>query len=432
VLIGTGAFMLMVLALGLGWQDWRHFRQAQLELASTSLNYGVDLLNREYWRIQHQAQLFAHVYPDFVEELLRVADQPQQMNELAKLLQAWFPGYHAMSFFPLTDCDIHLPSFWQRDCQAWAGQQPRLLLDRPGAPLGLSIPFKDAGGEAWVVLINRDFTPLARVMQVLSLNGIEGLLVPSEKVSTIPDRLAYADLDANPLEWSLVMRARPEYWRVQWQYIALRVGGLITLIFFAAFGLAYLETRMHAEMQQRLDLEAIRAKLYEQATRDALTGLFNRYAFNEHFQLLVRQSQRLRQPMAVLLIDIDYFKQVNDQWGHEAGDELLRKVAEVIGECARRPLDMAARLGGEEFAVLLEGASSTDAWALGELLRLQVADLRLPHPTRSFVSVSVGVSSSGPDYFIPLKDLLERADRALYAAKRRGRNLVVGDWEVEA
>ncbi|MEW5972849.1 MAG: GGDEF domain-containing protein, partial [Pseudomonadota bacterium] len=163
---------------------------------------------------------------------------------------------------------------------------------------------------------------------------------------------------------------------------------------------------------------------------DALTGLFNRYAFNEHFQRLTRQSQRLQQPMAVLLIDIDHFKQVNDHWGHEAGDGLLRKVAEVIGDRARRPLDMAARLGGEEFAVLLEGVTSAEAWALGELLRLHVADLRLPHPTRSFVSVSVGVSCSGPDHFIPLKDLLEQADRALYAAKREGRDRVVGEWEM--
>lgn len=429
VSIGVVAFLLILVALGLGWQDWQDFRQQRSELAAVSVRHGVDLIEREYWRIEHQARLFKHVYPSLGEELLRILDQPQRLDEVQSLLKMWFPGYKSFSFFAAQDCDIHMPPIWQSGCQSLSTQGPKLLLDRPGAPLGLAIPFQDPPGEGWILLINREFTPFARILAALSLDGQDGVLLRPEDVQALPGLLARAEIPA--MDWVLAVRARSDYWQAQRLYIIKRVGGLIVLVFIGALVLSYLELRAQMEVLRRRSLEDSHARLFEQATHDALTGLYNRYAFNEHFQRLVRQAQREQRPIALLLVDIDYFKQVNDHWGHEAGDELLRKVAGVLGDRARRPLDMAARLGGEEFAVLLEGVTSQDAWALGELLRLHVLDLNLPHPTRKQVSVSIGVSCSGPEHFIPLKDLLERADRALYAAKGAGRNRVMGDWEVD-
>jgi len=210
------------------------------------------------------------------------------------------------------------------------------------------------------------------------------------------------------------------------------VGSAVLLLLLGTLGMIWLRRRADRMRAHGNALEATNVLLYEQATHDALTGLYNRHAFNEHVRRLVRHGQREKLPFALLAIDVDHFKQVNDHWGHEAGDQVLRRVAEAIGHSARRPLDMAARLGGEEFAVLLENAGPEDAWAKAELLRLHVADMRLPHPSGRHVSISVGVACGqmGPD--APLKDLLERADRALYEAKGAGRNRVIGEWEIKS
>lgn len=424
------ALTLIILALVLGWQDWRDFRQQRTELAQSSVRHGVELIEREYWRIEHQAKLFRHVYPALGEDIQRLLDRPQELDQVQELLRMWFPGYRSFSFFPAKECDVHLPAVWQADCHAWAAQGPRLLLDHPGAPMGLAIPLLDPAGEPWMLLVSREFTPFARILSALSLDGQEGVLLRPEQVKQASGLLARAEVPS--MDWVLAVRARPESWRAQRLYISKRVGALIALVLIGALVLALLEMRAAREEHRRRILEASHAQLFEQATHDALTGLYNRYAFSDHFQRLVRQAQREQRPIAVLMIDIDYFKQVNDQWGHEAGDELLRRVAQVIGERARRPLDMAARLGGEEFVLLLEGVCQDDGWALAELLRLHVADQRLPHPTNGLVSVSIGVACSRPEQDISLKDLLEQADHALYAAKRAGRNRVVGAWELIA
>lgn len=430
VSIGVVALLLIVLALGLGWQDWQDFREQRTRLAEASAQYGADLIERERWRIEHQARLFRHAYPALMEDILRLRDRPQELEPIQALLRAWFPGYKTFSFFRAQDCDVHLPQVWQPFCQTWIERGPKLLLERMDAPLGLTIPFEDASGEGWVLLINREFTPFAKVLLTLSLDGQEGRLVKPEQLPHLSRVLAYTEI--GDLDWMLVITAVPKAWEARRLYIIKRVGGVITLVVLGAGLLSFLEVRAAQEARRRLLLERTNAQLFEQATHDALTGLFNRYAFHEHFQRLMRQAQRLQQPVAVLLLDIDYFKHVNDHWGHEAGDELLRKVAAVIGERARRPLDMAARLGGEEFALLLDGVGQEEAWALGELLRLHIADKKLPHPTQGQVSVSIGVACSGPQRYLPLKDLLELADHALYAAKRSGRNRVVGAWELVA
>src|SRR5690606_39329772 len=113
----------------------------------------------------------------------------------------------------------------------------------------------------------------------------------------------------------------------------------------------------------------IRRLLRQLADRDSLTGLHNRRSFRRHLDTLWRQSQREGQPIAMLLGDIDHFKRYNDCYGHQAGDETLQEVALLFQMAARRPLDMAVRLGGEEFALLLYGSSAEDAREYAEELR---------------------------------------------------------------
>lgn len=169
--------------------------------------------------------------------------------------------------------------------------------------------------------------------------------------------------------------------------------------------------------------------LAEMASRDALTGLFNRRHFDLRLAEDLREAQCTGQPLALLLLDVDHFKSVNDAFGHAAGDAALRTVAAVLSSRLRRGGDMLARYGGEEFAMVLPGADPAAAAALAERLRQAVADAPVPAPLadrRLTISIGVAVYPGGG---LPADAswLLRRADAALYAAKRAGRNRVQVD-----
>ncbi len=167
--------------------------------------------------------------------------------------------------------------------------------------------------------------------------------------------------------------------------------------------------------------------LRQQADRDSLTGLYNRRSFNRQLASLWRQGQREGQAVCLLLCDVDHFKAFNDHYGHQAGDQALQALARQLEQGARRPLDMAARLGGEEFAVLLYGVSAEQAAAQAELLRGELERLAIAHagsPTAGMVSMSIGVACLQPGEGESSNSLIERADQALYRAKAQGRNRV--------
>lgn len=169
--------------------------------------------------------------------------------------------------------------------------------------------------------------------------------------------------------------------------------------------------------------------LQELAERDSLTGLLNRRAFGERAEARWRQALRDHQSLAVVMMDIDYFKRYNDHYGHAAGDDALCAVAQVIARQARRPLDMTARYGGEEFVGLWYGVEEADMLALLEDLRGDVERLGLVHAKSEVapvVTVSVGLAWLVPQPHQTLTDALRLADVALYLAKEQGRNRVVG------
>ncbi|MDT8435883.1 MAG: GGDEF domain-containing protein [Gemmatimonadota bacterium] len=163
------------------------------------------------------------------------------------------------------------------------------------------------------------------------------------------------------------------------------------------------------------------------SANDALTGLLNRRAFEERWDGEVARSRRHGRPISVLAIDIDYFKQFNDHYGHAAGDTALRVVARAIRGRVRRG-DFVARMGGEEFVVALPETPSVNALAIAEALRTAVAAAPIPisgERTPAGVTVSVGVAS-WPEHGEELSRLLERADKRLYEAKLAGRDQVKG------
>ncbi|MBE2211998.1 MAG: diguanylate cyclase [Xanthomonadaceae bacterium] len=173
------------------------------------------------------------------------------------------------------------------------------------------------------------------------------------------------------------------------------------------------------------------AKLQELARTDGLTGLVNRRGFDEALDAEWRRGSRDGQPLALLLCDLDRFKDYNDAYGHVAGDACLAAVARALQGIGRRSTDVVARIGGEEFGILLPGCTPAEAQASAERARMAVESLGMKHEFTSdgIVTLSIGVACAmpGPDVEAGIVDLRRRADAALYRAKRGGRNRVEKD-----
>ena len=174
-------------------------------------------------------------------------------------------------------------------------------------------------------------------------------------------------------------------------------------------------------------LRDARRQLTDLANVDELTGLGNRRLVNKVLQEEINRARRSGAEMAVILLDVDYFKNYNDTYGHPAGDSVLQKLADVMQRATTRAGEVVARYGGEEFILVLPGASSTSALRTAERLRELVVEERIPHETSQaakYITVSQGVVSIQPDAELQPSDLINLADKALYQAKDAGRNAI--------
>jgi diguanylate cyclase (GGDEF)-like protein len=183
---------------------------------------------------------------------------------------------------------------------------------------------------------------------------------------------------------------------------------------------------MHEKTSRSRFLEA--CLLREMVARDGLTGIHNRRMFDQHIQRVWQQAVREQERVAVLLADIDCFKDYNDRYGHQAGDECLRAVAVSLSRCARRPLDFVARYGGEEFAVVLYEASREYVAEVLTRIQRSIAELNIPHEAShvaSRLTLSIGAAYILPSSSRTHEGLIQLADEALYSAKEQGRNRVV-------
>jgi diguanylate cyclase (GGDEF)-like protein/PAS domain S-box-containing protein len=175
---------------------------------------------------------------------------------------------------------------------------------------------------------------------------------------------------------------------------------------------------------EKHELSSQNERLAKLASRDELTGLANRRIFNQVLEREAVRQGRSHDSLSLLMIDVDSFKKFNDRYGHQAGDVCLQKVARVFKECAHRTNDLAARVGGEEFAVLLPQTDEAGALLVADAILEGIRQLRLVHEdsVTGSVSVSVGISTWQPDQSIASTQLIQQADRALYESKRTGRN----------
>ena len=187
------------------------------------------------------------------------------------------------------------------------------------------------------------------------------------------------------------------------------------------------------ELEQQIaertaDLSEANRKLQLLSEIDGLTGIANRRKFDIELDMAWRRAVREQQPVALLMLDIDHFKEYNDQYGHQEGDCCLQRVAEVLSSSIQRAGDLVARYGGEEFVAILPGLTIQSAGEIAEKIRLAVENLRMPHSGNtlaSIVTISIGVASMIPNPEAQPAALIHQADDCLYKAKHAGRNRVV-------
>lgn len=183
-----------------------------------------------------------------------------------------------------------------------------------------------------------------------------------------------------------------------------------------------------ARLKTHLELKQHRDRLEKLSSMDGLTGIANRRRFDEQIDREWKIAAREASPVSLIMIDIDCFKHYNDRYGHIAGDECLKMVAETIRSSVRRPSDLAARYGGEEFAAILPKTDAQGAAGIAEAIRGNVAALQIPHDTSEVaphVSVSLGVATTMASAHETSAYLVGIGDKALYEAKRSGKNRVV-------
>jgi diguanylate cyclase (GGDEF)-like protein len=261
---------------------------------------------------------------------------------------------------------------------------------------------------------------------VLALLGPLGVALTSYALATTPAAGDGAVLYALPVLWTTLFYGRRGAIVI---LSCVAVGHAIVLLSLpSAFGYPgrWLDVMVAAcsislvvlALERRNQL--LVARLVSEARTDSLTGLLNRRGFDERAAIELAHARRDGAPMALATFDLDYFKRINDEWGHELGDRVLARVGELL-EQESRDIDVAARMGGEEFVVLLPGSDSEGAEAFTE--RVRVALAAGDPPDLPVVRVSAGIlATRWPD---DIQAMLQRADSALYEAKRSGRDQTV-------
>jgi diguanylate cyclase (GGDEF)-like protein len=179
--------------------------------------------------------------------------------------------------------------------------------------------------------------------------------------------------------------------------------------------------KTHLELKRRGDVLEMLSSI------DSLTGVPNRRRFDEFLQSEWRRVVRNKTSISLIMIDIDFFKQYNDKYGHAAGDECLKRVAQSLSDSIHRSHDLLARVGGEEFSVVLPETDFTGAAALAEKMRKDVEEINILHEDSAVarhLTISLGVATAVPSTDSASGSLMEDADKALYEAKKSGRNQV--------
>jgi len=302
---------------------------------------------------------------------------------------------------------MSLATINQRFDKLSLGQQGAINLFRNDGVLLTRYPYDERQ-------INQDLGSSPHVQRLLQAkSGTFDSISPIDGIRRI---ISFERLDKYPLVLTVALSVDEIF--SAWQRKAL-VLSLVTLVLCCAVvGLTILFQR---ELKRRTRAET---KLRRIARTDDLTGLPNRRAFRETFEREWRQAIRFGSSLSLLYVDADYFKSFNDRYGHGRGDEVLHAIAGTLDTHIRRPRDVAARHGGEEFAIILPETDLAGARLIAENIRQAIISMSIAHEDSPYrvVTVSIGIASARPTRGSERAVLLEAADRALYRAKSAGRN----------
>lgn len=286
--------------------------------------------------------------------------------------------------------------------------------------------------DAWSVVDGNDSGVLETDSGVFRYQTVEPL-------NFLDNQPAHFRMEHHPLitaeskantQWKLVVFLPREFINSR-SFLNQTLGrALIVLVVLMLAGLALLAAHLLVQRQLRKDQEQqVMALLELQASIDALTGIRNRRSFYEQGRSELKRALRYKESLVALMVDADYFKKVNDTYGHAVGDLVLKELARVMTETLRE-VDLLGRVGGEEFAVLLLRTTMLEAMDVAERLRGKVENLQVCLPeggsVRFTVSIGMAVLTADDQH---LEDLFKKADTALYQAKRQGRNRVVNYTE---
>ncbi|WP_241506107.1 sensor domain-containing diguanylate cyclase [Chimaeribacter arupi] len=281
-------------------------------------------------------------------------------------------------------------------------------------------------------IINKSMadTPLYRSLLKASPQGAGTWHSPIDGVTRI---FGYAQLQSYPLV--VAVGIDRDLLKTQWikNNLAIICLNVLLLMTISLFGMLVLKqfrktVRHRRELMQTQDeLTRVNLTLQDLALIDSLTGLGNRRQFDIYLEQCLARASLTGAPVSLIMCDIDFFKSYNDTFGHVAGDECLRRVADVLKYLPRRSTDVVARYGGEEFAVILPGTPANEAEKVAKRIRYAIHNAALPHHTSllpdKIITLSAGISTStaGDD----ATTLKQAADAALYAAKRAGRDCII-------
>jgi diguanylate cyclase (GGDEF)-like protein len=279
---------------------------------------------------------------------------------------------------------------------------------------------------AWVVLFISGFAVSLDILNIVNLNlpsyyllmlgaGIETVLLALIlAISHNQQRQSLLDTQAE------LLNKERQVQHAQKDMLALQEGTTEELEYKVQ------ERTLELEVALR-ELSETNCELQEKNTLDALTGIRNRRYFDKRYQAEVRRSRREQTQLSVVMMDIDHFKNVNDQYGHLVGDECIKTIANIIKKALKRPSDDVCRFGGEEFALILPSTDLEGALLLVEQLRAEIEKTTIQAADVSInITISAGISTAIADLNQPEEIILALADKQLYAAKNAGRNNVQG------
>lgn len=283
--------------------------------------------------------------------------------------------------------------------------------------------------EEWVKITRQDFAQVVGRIHIemldLSLQDISDDVVVTTAFFRIHLPIADHVLSRETARLVLIFRLEGEEWKIAHSGISIPYHLVRDGEVYPLKGLQERNSELEILVEERTrDLEAANVKLELLSNTDGLTGIANRRSFDIVFAQEWRRAQRLRRFLALIMLDVDHFKHFNDHYGHLAGDDCLRALAQVLLKEVRRSGDMVARYGGEEFVVLMPNTDIRAALEVAQRIQQSVRSLALPHVevAAGIVTFSLGVASLIPSRQHSPDELIRRADFALYQAKELGRD----------